>query len=390
MLNSYIVKAGAIALSGEMLEGGCLAAEDGIVDYIGAADAATLAAENPRFRGRRIIDLGDCVILPGLTEMHIHGAFGYGFESIKGGGELADLAGKLRKRGVSRFVPTLVWDEKALVSLVDIIESSGLSGTAVPGIYLEGPFLAQSKRGGIGESQIVKPDPGLLDQILGLTRGHLKIMTIAPELDGAPELYTRLESAGVRVSLGHSAADSRAALPEFPFSVTHLFNAMTGFDHRGGGLANIALAGKAKWVELNADGVHVSPDAMLVASRCVAPESLVLTSDAVVSAGLPFGQYEYFGKKVESDGKGVRYAETGTLIGSNRLGMEIVDSYRRATGCPFASAVASMSKVPCDLLGLDASRSGAAIEVGGSDDLFVWDREFTACRPLRDASGTDR
>ena len=387
MDNSYIVQAGAIVLPGEMLEGGCLAAEDGIVDYVGTVDAATLAAENPRFRGRRIIDLRDYAILPGLTEMHIHGDFGYGFESLKGEGELRDLAGKLRERGISRFVPTLVWDEKALVSLVEIIEASGLLGTAIPGIYLEGPFLAPTKRGGIGESQILKPDPALLDRILDLTRGHLKIMTIAPELDGAPVLYARLESAGVRVSLGHSAADSHAALPHLPFSVTHLFNAMTGLDHRSGGLANIALAGKARWVELNADGIHVSPDAMLVAARCVAPDSLVLTSDAIVSAGLPFGQYEYFGKKVVSDGKGVRYAESGTLVGSNRLGMDIVLSYRRATGISLESAIASMSKVPSEVLGLVAAGTNSRIGTGASDDLFVWDRDFRACRSLRHIAG---
>jgi N-acetylglucosamine-6-phosphate deacetylase len=390
MGDSYIVKAGSIALPGTMLEGACLAVDGGIVDYVGREDASAVALGNPRFKDCRHIDLRDSVILPGLTEMHIHGAFGLGFESLDGGGELAKLAAKLQSRGIGRFVPTLVWDEGAVVALIDAIESSGLPRSVLPGIYLEGPFIASARRGGIGETQVRKPDLEFLERILSLTRGYLKIMTVAPELDGAPRICARLAEAGVRVSLGHSAADSLSFLPPPPFSITHLFNAMSGFDHRRGGLANIALAGKARWVELNADGVHVSADAMRVASRCVEPGSLILTSDAVVAAGLPFGEFEYFGRKVVSDSEGVRYSDSSILIGSNRLGMEIVLSYCRATGSPLASAIASMSKLPAEVLGLSAPGSRGIIEPGASDDLFVWDRDFTSCKPLRQLAEASR
>jgi N-acetylglucosamine-6-phosphate deacetylase len=387
MADSYIVKTGALALPGGMLEGGTLAAQGGIIDYIGTEDAAVLADEDPRFRGRACLDLHDAVLLPGLTEMHIHGAFGHGCETLKGGGELLDLAKALRSRGIGRFVPTMLWDEEAVASLVAAIESSGLSRNIVPGIYLEGPFISPARRGGIGEAQIRRPDPVLLERILAATKGRLALMTVAPELDGIQALYPRLAEAGVSVSLGHSAADASTPLPRAPFSITHLFNAMTGLDHRRGGLANIALSGAARWVELNADGVHVNASAMTVASRCVSRESLILTSDAVVAAGLPHGEYSYFGRKAISDARGVRYADSGTLIGSSRLGMEIVLSYCRATGSPLAAGIAAMSVLPGEALGLRPSEAGGVLELGATDDLFAWDKDFKACRPLRELTG---
>jgi N-acetylglucosamine-6-phosphate deacetylase len=169
------------------------------------------------------------------------------------------------------------------------------------------------------------------------------------------------------------------ALPPPPFSVTHLFNAMSGLDHRGGGLANIALAGLSTWAELNADGIHVNATGMKVASLCLPPSRLILTSDAVISAGLGHGNYRYFGQAVSSDATGVRYEKTGTLIGSSRLGMEIVNSFTQATKVPLFAAVASMSVTPATALGL-ASSYRRGLSEGAAADLFIWDKGLTSCR----------
>lgn len=313
--------------------------------------------------------------IPGLFEMHIHGAFGVGFESLSGAEGLIHVALELRKRGVSGFLPTILADEAAIARLADAIERSGLYGTTVPGIYVEGPFVNQKKRGGILPGQIAAANAELCERIADAARGMLKIMTVAPEMEGIEAVYAVLKKRGVRISLGHSDMSGEPALPDAPFSVTHLFNAMSGVDHRKGGLANLALSGLARWVEVNSDGIHVSQSAMRIASRCLKPDQLIVTSDAVAPAGMPYGNYMYFGKAVRSDQTGVRYAAEGTLVGSNRLGMDVVKSFAQASGWPLDDVVRSMSGTPRELLGIAPD----------PDDVFIWDERLGECSPSREA-----
>ncbi len=380
MAEGYILANGTAVLPDRLLEKATIATHGGKIVAIGAESPAEIAASRPECRGLPVVDCAGAYVLPRLVEMHIHGAFGIGFESVTGPGELLTVARELRARGAGTFVPTILWDEAAVSRLAAAIEESGLPESALPGIYIEGPFVNPEKRGGIGLDRIRAPDAELCRRILRAARGKLKIMALAPELPGVEALYPILGEAGVRISLGHSAADAGVATLKGHFSVTHLFNAMSGLDHRRGGLVNLALAGRTTWAELNADGIHVNADCMAVASRCLPPDKLVLTSDAVVAAGLPYGEYSYFGSPVRSGPDGVRYVESGTLMGSNRLGMEIVVSYRRASGAALPAAVASMSRTPSDVLGFGPA-TRACLEIGAAADLFVWDRELASCRP---------
>jgi N-acetylglucosamine-6-phosphate deacetylase len=379
MAEGFILANGTAVLPDRLLENSTIAASGGKIVAIGRESPEAIAASRPECRGLPIIDCAGAYVLPRLVETHIHGAFGIGFESVAGPGELLTVARELRARGVGSFVPTILWDEGAVSRLAAAIEASGLPESALPGIYIEGPFVNPEKRGGIGLDRIQAPDAELCRRILRAARGKLKIMALAPELPGIEALYPILGGAGVRISLGHSAADAGVAAPASPFSVTHLFNAMSGLDHRRGGLVNLALAGRSAWTELNADGVHVNETCMAVASRCLPPGRLILTSDAVVAAGLPYGEYTYFGSPVRSGPDGVRYVESGTLMGSNRLGMEIVASYRRASGASLPAAAASMSRTPSDMLGFRPEER-ACLEIGAAADLFVWDRDLGSCR----------
>lgn len=390
MGDSYILSGGAIMLPDRLLEAGVVIVRDGVIDYAGPKSLREHLALNPRDHQLATIDCAGFYVLPRLTEMHIHGAFGVGFESVRGGEDILLVASKLRERGVGCFVPTILWDEKAVRRLVEAIEASRLPKNVIPGIYIEGPFINPEKKGGIGILNIAKPDTELCKRILETTRGMLKIMTMAPELPGIEALYPLLLDNGVLISLGHSAAGVGTKLPPPPFSTTHLFNAMSGVDHRDGGLANIALAGKIRWVELNADGIHVNATAMKIASLCIPPDRLVLTSDAVISAGLPHGDYSYFGKRIVSADDGVRYRDEGTLIGSNKLGIEIVNSFAAATGAPLYSAITSMSGTPSAVLGLAAKGHTGTIEIGAIADIFIWDRGLSFCHTPGEAAATTK
>ena len=386
MGDSYILSGGVVVLSGGLLKDGLVVVRDGIISYVGADRLSRRLALNPRDKSLPVVDCAGSFILPRLTEMHIHGAFGVGFESLRGSEDILEVALRLKERGIGCFVPTILWDEGAVGRLVSAIEASCLPRSVIPGIYIEGPFVNPEKRGGIGREQIMKPDFDLCEKILETTRGLLKIMTLAPELPGIESLYPLLRKNGVLISLGHSAAKAGTSLPPPPFSTTHLYNGMSGADHRGGGLANIALAGFSRWVELNADGIHVNATAMKIASLCLDPERLILTSDAVVAAGLEPGEYSYFGKRIVSDGKGVRYRDEGTLVGSNKLGIDIVKSFAASTGRPLNAAVASMSATPSAALGMAATGQSGSVEVGAVAGLFIWDGGLVACRAAGEAA----
>ena len=333
MADSYILFGGTIILSDRLLDSAIIVVRDRMISHVGVESLFDYLEANPADRALRVEDCSGFIVAPRLIEMHIHGAFGVGFESVRGGNDILVVARELESKGVGCFVPTILWDEAAVSRLIGAIKESGLPKSVVPGIYIEGPFINPEKKGGINLPQIAKPDIELCRKIVATARGTLLVMALAPELPGVEALYPILREAGVLVSLGHSGASAGVALPPPPFSVTHLYNAMSGLDHRAGGLANIALAGLSTWAELNADGIHVNPSAMKVASRCLPAGKLILTSDAVVSAGLSHGSYTYFGKSVVSDSTGVRYKDSGTLIGSSKLGMEIVKSFAKAAAC---------------------------------------------------------
>jgi len=392
MGDSYILSGGDIVAPDSILYAGCIPVRGGIIQDVDSRPVRDYLAAHPEFGDLPIVDCGGRFVIPRLMEMHIHGAFGAGFEQIREGRELLLMAERFRARGISSFVPTILWDETSVRRLVGAIREAALPCEVLPGIYLEGPFVNPAKRGGIGPGQIHQPDTRLLDHIFEVTDGLLRIMTVAPELEGSDRLCSMLEERGVRVAFGHSDLRGITKLPERPFSITHLFNAMSGLDHKDGaeGLANLALSGAARWVELNADGVHVNASAMETAGRCVPKGNLVLTSDAVVSAGLPYGEYRYFGQAVESGPRGVRYRDSGTLIGSSRLGMEIVRSFMEASGAPLCEAVAAMSSTPMELLGMDCARQGGSIVAGAPADLYLWDKSLGTCIPAvsGDSAGT--
>ncbi len=380
MRDSYILRDAKILLADRMMENSFLVVENSIVLHISDADPEKFLAAHPEFRAFPLESCRGETVAPELVESHIHGAFGIGFESVKSGEDIAKVAEKLLQRGIGRFIPTILWDEAAVRRLSRAIDESGLEEGRVEGIYVEGPFVNPEKRGGINAANIAAPAPELCRRVIDAAGGKLVNMTVAPELLGIEEVYRILEDAGILVSLGHSNARLPVPLPRGDYSITHLFNAMSGVDHREAGLANLALSGASRWVELNADGIHVNPSAMRIAHSCVPCERLILTSDAVVSAGLPYGEYLYFGHKVRSDGSGVRYGESGTLIGSSKLGMEIVSSFAKASGAPLWSAAASMSATPSAALGRRSSARPGRIEPGAPARIFIWDETMRSCR----------
>ena len=343
------------------------------------------SAEKTKPAARPVIDVRGAYVVPGLVELHIHGCGEAGVEqSVEGPEALDKIVRFLSLHGVNTLLPTLPCSEEAVAALAEALDADRKLKQRVPGLYIEGPFVNKEKRGGISPSLIREPDLKALERIIRIGRGHIRMMTVAPELPGAEAVVQRLRENGIVPCFGHSnctAAEARGVMERTarsasapPFNITHLFNAMSGISHKRPGLAALPFLDDECFFELNGDGIHVADELLLLCSRHLRKERMLLISDAVVSAGLAHGEYTYFGEKVVSDEKGVRYTENGVLIGSNRLITEVCRHFARVAGAPPAEVLPLVTENPCRLLGLT---DRGAVRPGLQADLVALDESYS-------------
>ena len=321
-------------------------------------------------------DASGLFVLPGLVDIHTHGVGEH--ECFDGDGAALKVARSLASGGTTAFLPTCRgMDIERLVSVTG--EIADLIGAGVPddcaspeGINLEGPFLSEAKRGAHPTEYLSKPDIALYSRLREAAKGSVRLVTVAPEYDGADALIKEITKTAV-ASLGHSAADYETANRAFAGGashVTHLFNAMLPMGHREPGIAGAALDGGSVTCELICDGEHVHPAAIRLVFRALGAERIALISDSVAGAGLPRGEYVFRGIKHKRDGgRAVRLAD-GSLAGGGGF---LLDNVRSAVefGVPLADAVRAASLTPARVIGADA-RVGS-IEVGKRADLILVD-----------------
>lgn len=294
-------------------------------------------------------------IAPGFVDVHVHG---WGGHSAMGGPDALDgMARRLLRRGVTSFLPTAVTAPlDALAAFAEAVRAwlpaAPADGAEPLGFNLEGPFLAATRRGAHDPAGLRVPADVEAGAIEPLIDG-LRVITIAPELAGAIELIGRLRDRGVVTSIGHSAAtldEARAGYAAGATSTTHVFNAMTGIDHRAPGVAVAALLDDAVYAELIADGIHVVPAVWPIVTRLKPPDRLLLVSDALPLAGTGDGRGRIGGLEVEVAGDRATLAGTSTLAGSV-IALDRAVRNLVAAGTPLPAAVAAASANPAALLG---------------------------------------
>ena len=261
-------------------------------------------------------------IAPGFVDVHVHG--GGGHDAMGGADALDGMARHLLRRGVTGFLPTAVTAPlPALATFAETVRAwlpgAPVDGAEPLGFNLEGPFLAEARRGAHDPASLRAPADVDRRDLEPLLEG-LRLITIAPELPGALELIGWLRERGVATSMGHSAStvdEAQAGYAAGGRSTTHLFNAMSGIDHRAPGLAVAALLDDTAYVELIADGIHVHPALWPLILRLKPADRLLLVSDAITLAGMGDGRATIGGLDVEVVGQRV------TLVGhddARRLG----------------------------------------------------------------------
>jgi N-acetylglucosamine-6-phosphate deacetylase len=273
-----------------------------------------------------LVDFGDAVLAPGFIDIHIHG--GAGIDVMQASkAELPRLGGFLVSHGVTGYFPTTVTASldatcAALERIADSIESAsrgnGNSIQARPhGIHLEGPFLSPKRRGVHPPENLMEPTLAMFDRFWQAARGHVRMMTIAPELPGAIELIAEAARRRVCVSIGHSDAVMPTALDAVKAGArhaTHTFNAMRPLDHRDPGIIAEVLTDHRLTADIIADGIHVSPSVVQLFLHAKGNERAVLITDAISATGMPEGRYKL--GPIEVDVKDGKCISGGSLAGS--------------------------------------------------------------------------
>ena len=313
----YAITRALAYTDGVLLPDATIVVEQGIIRYVGKHD-------QKRVQHLKQYDAKGNLVGPGLVDMHIHGCGG--FDSTRGNIQenLEGMALFLAGKGITSFQLAVVMDLDLLDQIKEAMDRSAFLSSYLLGVYVEGPFIVPEKKGGIPASGIRAFDREYLEKILSIKCGKKPLvtsMTIAPELQGSEELSSILEQNNIVVAYGHSDCPLDALHPRDKNHLTHLFNAMSGIDHKRPGLAATPFVRSYSHAtyELVCDEVHVHPSVIDLTINSLGTERLCLISDAMSLAGMGAGEGLYLGKQMYSNGKACYYRDSDILIGSAML-----------------------------------------------------------------------
>jgi N-acetylglucosamine-6-phosphate deacetylase len=341
----------------EEIQHALLFVEDGLIAEISSRSAK----ETPHNIAR--IDFDDAAIAPGYVDIHIHGGAGLDVMSASQAG-LPRLGKFLATHGVTGYLPTTVaapLDQTcaALERLAAAIEAgttitNGNQVQARPrGIHLEGPFLSHKRRGVHPPENLVLPSIEIFERFWQASRGHVRMMTIAPELPGALEVISEAARRNVCVSIGHSDAEmpiAQAAVAAGARHATHTFNAMRPLDHRDPGILGEVLTNSRIGADIIADGIHVSPAIVKLFLQAKGVDGAVLITDAIAATGMPDGRYQL--GPIQVDVKDGKCTTDGKLAGSTLTMDRAVRNVTQFSNWGLRDAVQAATLNPARAVGL--------------------------------------
>ncbi|GGO74457.1 N-acetylglucosamine-6-phosphate deacetylase [Nonomuraea cavernae] len=351
---------------------GWLTIEDGRITHVGRGSAP-----------RAGHSLGGRHVVPGFVDLHNHGGAGGSFPTGDHDGARAAVA--LHERhGTTTMVASLVTgaiDEltTAAASLAELCDEGLFAG-----LHFEGPYIAAARCGAHNPALLREPSPGEFARLVKAGRGHVRMLTLAPELPGALDTIRAAAAEGVIAALGHTSAtyeQTLAGIEAGATVATHLYNAMVPLGHRDPGPIAALLQDERVTVELINDGVHVHPAMLRLAYDVAGPARTALVTDAMAATGMGDGDYVLGSMRVNVAGGVARLAEGGSIAGST-LTMDV--AFRRAVqevGLSLPEAVEIASRTPARVLGI-ADRVGS-IAVGKSADLVVLTDELEVAGVMR-------
>lgn len=329
----------------------------------------------------KVIDAEGLLVLPGLVDIHSHGAAGEDFSDGNPEG-LKKILQYEKRCGITSYCPTsMTFPKERLRQIFASIKGAQTEeGAKVVGINMEGPFLDPAKKGAHVEEWIAAPDAAFVRELNQEVDGLVRLVTLAPNMEGAEEFIKEMHEE-VCISLGHTAADydcASGAMKLGAHHVTHLYNAMQPFGHRAPGLIGAAMDDPECMVELICDGYHIHPSAIRAAFRLFGPERVILISDSMRATGMENGTYELGGQEVTvKDRKAV--LKDGTLAGS---ATNLFGCMCKAIefGVPVDQAIFAATRNPARSIGI-YDRTGS-VHTGKEADILLLTENFELKRVI--------
>lgn len=291
------------------------------------------------------IDLKGCKVYPGLFDIHAHGCAGY---DTMDGNHLSEMSEFLAKNGTTSWLPTTMTVPMEDIYKVVNCDTGIVTGANVVGFHAEGPYVSVKYKGAQNEDFIQKPDLAAFRSLK-----NIKLVTLAPELDGAIEF---IKNCGCPVSLGHTDASYDCAVEAIEsgaLCITHTFNAMAPLHHREPGAIGAAIDENI-YVQVISDGLHLHPSIVRMLYRLFGPERMVLISDSMCATGVSDGDYSFGGQPIRVD-NGVARTLSGAIAGSTSTLFECVKK-AISFGIPEQDAFRMASRTPAEMLGIKKGR----------------------------------
>ena len=254
----------------------------------------------------------DNIIIPGFIDLHCHG--GNGFDVMEGSKSIIEMSKYHLRHGTTSIMPT-TWTntlKNTILALKGFNEIKN-DNQNILGIHLEGPFINPNKLGA-QPNLTEKPSLDFIKKILEIS--DVKIITLAPEIDGMQEFINDLVNLNIKVQFGHTLADFSCCdkiMKDYEVGFTHLYNAMSGNNHRSPGVLSAALS-KGKYAEIICDNIHVSKEAIKIAKKCI--PGLYAITDSINASGLNDGEYIFAKNNIRKENNSVKIKSDDTLAGS--------------------------------------------------------------------------
>ncbi len=339
-----------------------------------------------RVNNEEVINLAGSYLAPGFIDLHVHGAVGR--DTMEGTAEAFRAICAYHAGGgtTSLLLTTVTAPIAEIVRVVDAIEGALGGIPQLRGAHVEGPFISPEKHGAQRKEFIVEPRPELVAQLLEKPDA-IKRVTLAPEVPGALDLISRLTTAGIASSGGHSAAwdeEARAGFEHGMRQVTHTFNCMSSSRRRArervAGLLEFALSEPEIFCELIADGRHVSTTLTRMLYRAKGAAGICLVTDAIAGAGLPNEtHFSLFGNDCVVNGGACWLADGLALAGSSSRMIDLVKRMVLEVGAPVHEAVRMATETPARAMGW---QNKGMLEVGRDADLIVLSPELEVLRTV--------
>lgn len=330
----------------------------------------------------------NAIVVPGFIDQHIHGAGGSdGMDgTVK---DISIIANTVAAEGTTSFLVTTMTQSpenitKAMVAVKEYREQAHTDGARVAGIHLEGPFIAAAFKGAQPLEYVAAPDVQTFDAYNEASGNAIRIVSLAPEVEGAEMLIRHLKEIGVVSSIGHTGAkyaDIEKAMEAGASNVTHTYNAQSPLHHREIGVVGTAMLCDELNCELIADTIHVSVPAMRLLVKNKPADKISLITDAMRAKGLPDGVSELGGQVVYVK-NGEARLENGTLAGSVLKMNRAVQNMVEKVGVPFTQAIDYATINPARMLKIDGETG--SIKVGKKADFTVLNENYDVLMTIRD------